>query len=125
MPESGSQRRYRLSERGRATAARADAKFGQTAKGKLKYLKQELRIRAGITLEEYRRMEALQMGLCFLCHQPPTGGARADARLCVDHDHATNRVRGLLCNRCNRALGLFFDDPRLLRAAADYIERYQ
>jgi hypothetical protein len=42
--------------------------------------------------------------------------------LCIDHDHKNMQVRGLLCDRCNTALGLFFDDAALLRTAADYLE---
>lgn len=44
-------------------------------------------------------------------------------RLGFDHDHATGEVRGVLCSKCNSALGLLGDDPRLIRAAAEYLTR--
>lgn len=46
-------------------------------------------------------------------------------RMNVDHCHKTGRIRGLLCFTCNYGLRWFQDDPELLRAAADYLERFQ
>jgi len=45
----------------------------------------------------------------------------SNEKLVVDHDHKTNKIRGLLCNHCNRGLGHFRDDPMLLEFAAMYI----
>ena len=75
-----------------------------------------LKARYGITGEEAARMLEEQGGLCAICRERP-----ADH---VDHDHVTGRVRRLLCFNCNGGLGQFRDDPRLLRAAAAYLERY-
>ena len=82
--------------------------------------------RYGITPDDYERMWAEQGGKCMLCSQrAKPGGIRAASRLHVDHDHATGYRRDLLCNDCNVGLGKFRDDPVLLRAAADYIERHR
>jgi hypothetical protein len=53
---------------------------------------------------------------CEICGKPPAGLA-----LNLDHDHLTKSFRGWLCGNCNRALGLFNDDPQLLRKAVRYL----
>lgn len=84
-----------------------------------------LRRKYGITLEQYRQMEAEQGGVCKLCGDPPQRSHRqrlpGGGNLVVDHDHTTKRVRGLLCSPCNRALGLLKDNRNLLLKAADYV----
>lgn len=68
----------------------------------------------GISLEQYEEMFADQGGCCKICNQPETVVNR---QLAVDHCHATGKIRGLLCSKCNKAIGLFQDDcERLLRA---------
>jgi len=69
----------------------------------------------GITLAEYDRLFKLQKGRCATC------GKKSPHRLQVDHCHRRKIVRGLLCGRCNRGLGHFYDDPRLLRQVAAYV----
>jgi hypothetical protein len=73
----------------------------------------------GITCAEYVERVAAQRGLCAIC----AGVNPAGHRLSVDHDHATGKVRGLLCHACNAGMGKLRDDPALLRAAADYLEK--
>ncbi len=71
----------------------------------------------GLTLEEYEGMVAEQNGLCAICRHVCSTGQR----LCVDHDHSTGRVRGLLCRSCNIAIGKLGDDPDLVRRALEYL----
>lgn len=61
-----------------------------------------------------------QRGLCAICGGRPT--EKKSKRLHVDHEHGTDKFRGLLCGRCNRGLGMFKDSSLLLRTAALYVE---
>jgi predicted nucleic acid-binding Zn ribbon protein len=72
----------------------------------------------GITQPEFDARLVAQGGRCAICGSAEPGGKGGFA---LDHDHATDRVRGLLCTNCNMGLGRFRDDPALLRAAADYL----
>lgn len=84
-----------------------------------------LRRNFGISLEEYEAILAAQGGVCAVCHSPRVpsdSGKRVHLHpLHVDHDHRTGVVRGLLCYRCNTALGYFRDDIRLLGSAIHYL----
>lgn len=79
---------------------------------------QSLRYRYGMTLDEYNHRRWEQGGKCAICGQKP------DARLCVDHNHTTNAIRDLICTNCNHALGKAREDPAILRAMAEYLERH-
>ena len=83
----------------------------------------ELRRTYGISKADYDRQLIAQGGVCAICRQPETlRDARGPVALAVDHDHATGRVRGLLCKACNTGIGTFGDDPNRLRAAATYLD---
>jgi hypothetical protein len=71
----------------------------------------------GLSAEHHRRLVEQQNGVCAICKRP---SRRA---LCVDHCHATRVVRGLLCDKCNTALGLFGDDAGRVLAAVAYLDR--
>lgn len=82
--------------------------------------------RYGVTLDWFESKLAEQDGRCMVCGATPDpNGVKAAARLHVDHDHETGAVRDLLCTRCNQGLGYFRDNPKLLRKAAEYIERHR
>lgn len=68
----------------------------------------------GLTTEAFDEMAGSQNHRCAICRQPK--------KLVVDHCHATGRVRGLLCQQCNIAVGHMQDDPAIMRAAAHYLD---
>lgn len=70
--------------------------------------------RYGLTLEAYDELLKAADGKCAICQQP--------AKLCVDHDHATGQVRGMLCANCNHGLGKFRENIAALKAAIAYLE---
>lgn len=75
----------------------------------------QLQLQYGITLEDFDRMMSDQRNSCAICHE-------LLVKPCVDHDHETGVVRGLLCSNCNSGLGMFKDDIRLLAGAIVYLE---
>lgn len=74
------------------------------------------RYRHGIEPEDFTRLLEAQNGRCAIC-------AVQTDDLRVDHCHSRKMIRGLLCDRCNRGIGFFDDDPDVLRVAAEYVER--
>lgn len=74
----------------------------------------------GITLDQYNDMAAEQQHLCALCGEKP----ETDRRMHVDHDHATGKIRALLCHHCNLLLGNAKDSTDRLRLAIAYLERH-
>lgn len=71
-----------------------------------------------ITKEIYLEMVENQNNLCKICNKPET----FRNRLSIDHSHETLKVRGLLCNKCNTALGLFIDNIETLESAIKYLK---
>ena len=67
----------------------------------------------GLTIQQYNRIWWRQKGKCAVCGKKK--------RLVVDHNHKTNKVRGLLCNKCNSGLGLFDDSTKKLSQAIKYL----
>lgn len=83
--------------------------------------KSELKLRYGITLEDFERMVLAQGNLCAICNEPPEN--KDSTKLHIDHCHTTGKVRGLLCRSCNIAIGYLNDDINLLQNAIKYLEK--
>lgn len=70
-------------------------------------------------LDIYQKLFDEQGGVCAICKSPENGRYK---HLSVDHCHDTGKIRGLLCNNCNRGIGLLKDSPELLKNAIEYVE---
>lgn len=73
-----------------------------------------------LSLEAYEQMLKDQGGQCAICGEVESGRF---SRLAIDHNHATGEVRGLLCGRCNKAIGLLRDDPEIVMNTLKYLTR--
>jgi hypothetical protein len=76
-----------------------------------------LRAKYDIGVEDYDDLMKIQGGLCAICRRPCSSGRR----LAVDHDHESDEIRGLLCTKCNMAVGFFDDDAEIVRNALRYL----
>lgn len=81
----------------------------------------------GIGIKEYISMYEAQDGRCAICGNEGLfydKGLGRTKTLAVDHCHDTGKIRGLLCSRCNRGLGMFNDSIELLEKAVKYLKKY-
>ena len=86
------------------------------AERKISSRKSQFKSLYGITIDGFDLMYNKQDGKCACC-----GKDNGSRRLAVDHDHSTGKVRGLLCSKCNTAIGLCNDNPAILDVIAKYI----
>jgi hypothetical protein len=87
----------------------------ESGKKSISNRKSHLKRKYGLTLEAFDALLASQGGGCAICGKPDADN--------VDHDHATGRVRGILCFKCNVAIGLVDEDSGRALAAAAYLDR--
>lgn len=78
--------------------------------------------RAKCSLEEFSKLFIEQKGRCKICN---THQDELKRRIAIDHCHETGKIRGLLCDRCNRAIGLLKDSIELLNNAANYLSNHK
>ena len=78
--------------------------------------------RYGISIAEYDTKLNAQNGRCAVCGSKDPG--RNKDHFCVDHNHTTGQVRGLLCSDCNAALGLLQDSTVVMASALNYLHEY-
>jgi len=94
------------------------AHYQQTPRGREVVLRNKYGMKPG----DYEKLMAAQNNSCAICGVKESVGRGGQlTRLCVDHNHETGQVRGLLCAACNKGLGIFKDDFRLVANAAAYL----
>lgn len=87
-------------------------------KNKNKQRNGKLKHNYNLTLEQKQRLYVSQNSRCAICYSPIEFN-----KICVDHDHITRKIRGLLCSKCNFAIGLFNHSPINLISARIYLEK--
>lgn len=101
---------YKKTEAGKL----AEKRYRQSDAAKERIKRNRLKTRYNLTLNEVEEMKAAQHNLCAICLKEPNNWH-------IDHDHLTNKVRGLLCGPCNMALGLFKDNIDNMQKAIEYL----
>lgn len=79
-----------------------------------------LRYAYKLSMDEYNEIFDKQEGRCAICHKHQS---ELNTPLCIDHDHETDDVRGLLCSNCNSMLGMADDNQSLLQEAIEYLKQ--
>jgi hypothetical protein len=87
---------------------------------KLKHRKSYIERTFNIPYELYEEMHNKQNGLCGICNRPET--SKTYKYLAIDHCHKTGHIRGLLCNSCNRGIGMLLDNINIVRNALNYLK---
>lgn len=91
----------------------------KTPEGKARAIAAHRKREYGVTEEQYNKLLNEQGGCCAICGQQEKSIKKVS--LAVDHNHRSGKIRGLLCDTCNRGLGFFKDDPALLFKAIGYL----
>lgn len=113
--------------------------INQSRRAKSRTLEGKATIRRGYIKQKFGKegldyvlyLREQQNNSCAICYktpktQKPQGNYTSEYKeLAVDHDHTTGKIRALLCDKCNRGLGMFNEDTALLRKAADYLDAHR
>ncbi len=99
-------------------------KYAQSPKGQVYQREYLLRKNYGLTLAKYNKLHKSQNGVCVICGLPETTKYKGKLRpLCVDHNHLTGKVRGLLCKNCNTKLAAIENKDFFTKARQYLLER--
>ena len=110
----------RRKETARRLARKYRSEFSDRKKKRVAEIsrKHQLKKKYGLSVEQYTEMRVQQGDRCAICYTQPK-------RLVVDHNHTTGKVRALLCDNCNFALGHLQEDPARIEALKQYVFRFK
>lgn len=95
--------------------------YWQKPKNKKRRTERMRFLRYGVTNEQFELLFSSQDGVCAICKFKTETRSPKKPSPHIDHCHKTGRIRGLLCNPCNKALGLLLENPQLALAAFNYL----
>lgn len=114
-------KKWREVPKNKASKIAYDKKYKKTDAGIYSRQNYHMTSRYGITFEEYELMLKKQNGRCKICKTTKTHN-KSHKRLSIDHCHKTNKIRGLICDRCNVAIGRIEDDIKRAKQIIKYLE---
>jgi Recombination endonuclease VII len=103
---------YESNAEAKKNNAEANKKYYNSELGQQRAFEKRLK-KYNLTEQQYQDLFEVSNGLCQICKEENATD--------IDHNHQTGEVRGLLCPKCNKALGGFKDDPELLKSAIEYL----
>ena len=116
---------YRAKNRVRIRAYMKNYVAERVRKDPAYHRERSLKTKYGLTVLQFMELAEAQEHKCALCGRVCGVSERSGYyKLCVDHDHSTGQIRGLLCHFCNSLLGRFNDDPVKIREWAERISQY-
>lgn len=120
-------KKYSIENKERISQRKSTIYKDNPEKAKICARKTALKIKYNLTIEEYEMMLLSQSGVCKICLKSETQRSNKNGKidsLRVDHCHRTDKIRGLLCSKCNFGIGHFNDDIKLLEKAIKYLNSY-
>jgi hypothetical protein len=114
--------RWREKNRGniRDYARKYNVLYAQKNRDSIRY--KELQRVYGITKQHYDSIFDFQDGKCAICRNPFE--SKGKRRACIDHDHSTGKIRGILCNMCNMMIGHADENKKTLEMAIAYLDKH-
>ena len=109
-------RKYALSSKGKLSIAKH---LKKSIKNRRRLSRQHIIEKYGLTQNEHISLLIAQDFSCAICKVPEI---LLKEHLCVDHNHETGKVRGLLCRKCNIFLGMSGDSEELLEMGSKYLK---